>query len=492
MKGCQEGHARCRVSDSRQADNERTVLARLRFFSMSALKLFLCVCMAIGGTLRSVADNPPAALFSINGKSVTVDDFSRYYRQVQPSGEEPVRHCLDRYVDFRLKVEAALSERIDTLTQFRQQCAVLQGEVWKDYLLDPVRMEQACGQMYRKRAERLLSDTWVCLTCLTLPLHQHASKQEERQAEERMKQLYGALAGGEPLAQLMPARLEGITVQEQVWRPMRGMLKEFATRLEQLKDGEVSEPFFSPMGIHVMQVSGRREGISAETAYQFWSEQWNASGDRHPALDSLRFRQWKEGKSADPQLCRRLDDVRDGLLATYWELRHTGGATVVPNVDERQLAAYFDRHRSDYRWELPHYKGAVIHCADKKAASKIRKRLKKLQVQEWADELRVIQAERPEWQTEMICGLFRIGQNAYIDKLAFRCGDLPVPSSAAYTFVMGKRLNAGPEDYRDVLPLLRNDYCQWYESTRLQRLKDQFRVEIHEDVLKTVNCRGEE
>ena len=433
-----------------------------------------------------MADNPPAALFSVNGRSVTVDDFHRYYRQARSVGEESVNHCLNRYVDFRVKVEDALAERLDTLPQFRQQCAVLQGEVLKKYLISPARMEQACGEMYRQRSERLLSDTWVCLTCWTIPLRQHDPKQMERTAEERMQSLYVTLSAGGT-----PSSLEGIQVEEKVWRPLRGLLKEFATRLERLEDGEMVAPFFSPLGVHVMRVDGRREGVSAEAAAQFWQRRWEAEGDRHPALDEQRFSGWQTRSLTDLALRRQLDEARDGLLATYWDLRHADITELSAEVDDRQLADYFDRHRQDYGWELPHYKGAVVRCADKKAASKIRKRLKKLPVSEWTAALRKVQAEHPEWEAEMICGLFRIGQNAYVDKLAFRCGELPASSDSRYTFLLGKRLKEGPEDYRDVLPLLRSDYCQWYASTRLQRLKAKYKVEIHEDILKTVNCEGE-
>ena len=91
----------------------------------------------------------------------------------------------------------------------------------------------------------------------------------------------------------------------------------------------------------------------------------------------------------------------------------------------------------------------------------------------------------------MECGLFRIGQNAYVDKMAFHCGELPA-ADLSYTFIMGKRLDNGPDDFRDVLPQLQADYRQWYASSRLQRLRDKYRVEIHEDILKTVNCSGNE
>lgn len=460
---------------------------------MQAIKTFLCIVLAVGEAVGSWADNPPSSLFSVNGKSVSADEFTRYVRQSEPQNEEAVRLCLERYIDFRLKVEDALSARMDTLVQFRQQCAVLQGEVLKNYLLSEEQMDRACDEMYRKRSERLLSDTWVELTCLTLPLRQHASRAEVQQAEERMKGLYEVLQAGTSLSAVSAEDSGGLTVQDHVWRPMRGMLKEFSERVEQLKDGEVTVPFFSPLGIHLVVVHNRREGISEEAARHFWNEHWAAAGNLHPALDSLRLRKWKDGRLADPALYRQLQEVREGLLATYWDLQHTDNTASVPVADKSVLADFFEHHRKEYYWDLPHYKGAVVQCAGKKVAAKIRKRLKKRPLTDWAEEMRHLQAEHPEWEARMECGLFRIGQNAFVDKMAFHCGELPLAAGApSYTFIMGKRLDNGPDDYRDVLSQLQADYRQWYVSSRLQRLKDKYRVEIHEDVLKTVNCGRKE
>lgn len=49
------------------------------------------------------------------------------------------------------------------------------------------------------------------------------------------------------------------------------------------------------------------------------------------------------------------------------------------------MAAYFDKHRSDYHWKNPHYKGIVIHSATKRIGKQVRKLLKSLPEEEWQD-----------------------------------------------------------------------------------------------------------
>ena len=54
---------------------------------------------------------------------------------------------------------------------------------------------------------------------------------------------------------------------------------------------------------------------------------------------------------------------------------------------ESDLEHFFKQHKSDYSWDLPHYRGAVIHCKDKKMASAIKKQLKRKPVSQWEDVL---------------------------------------------------------------------------------------------------------
>lgn len=60
----------------------------------------------------------------------------------------------------------------------------------------------------------------------------------------------------------------------------------------------------------------------------------------------------------------RLNQVADGLLATYWDIRHAASDHAV--ISKMDLQAYFEAHRKDYAWDLPHFKGGVVHCKNKR------------------------------------------------------------------------------------------------------------------------------
>ena len=87
-------------------------------------------------------------------------------------------------------------------------------------------------------------------------------------------------------------------------------------------------------------------------------------------------------------------------------------------------------------------------------------------------------------------GVFQIGTNRYIDKLVFKCGSFQPEPDLPYTFVMGKKLKKGPESYEDVREAVVKDYLTVYEDAWLKDLKQKYKVEINQEVLKTVNNNG--
>ena len=90
----------------------------------------------------------------------------------------------------------------------------------------------------------------------------------------------------------------------------------------------------------------------------------------------------------------------------------------------------------------------------------------------------------------MQTGLFCIGENEYIDKLAFKCGNCKPVDGYPYSFVVGRCLDYMPDSYKDVYDIVVQDYILKRKELYFERLEREFRVEKYIDVLKTVNSDG--
>ena len=155
-------------------------------------------------------------------------------------------------------------------------------------------------------------------------------------------------------------------------------------------------------------------------------------------------------------------------------------------ADRAGWAAYFEVHRSHYRWEIPRYKGAVIHCADKKTAKRMKKILKKLPFDNWKERVAQEVASASVGKVKMEQGTWEIGQNSFVDKLVFKQGEFQPLVSYPFTIVVGNKQKE-PEDYREVADRVKKDYRAFLYARWMKELKAAGSVDVISDVLKTVN-----
>lgn len=415
--------------------------------------VLLCVYLLMGICALSYAEEGEV-VFRIDGEATSVEEFEHYYTRIHAVNGISAERFLPHFLYYKLKVADARKKGWDTLPDFRLQCDVLQKE------LEKLKGQKSLNPILMK---------WVKFRQISILLPQHVSDVRERQARQSMDSVYAALKGGaafETVARNYPL----VSVSPYVdgeWIPEVCLVKEFSTRLDTLKKNAYSAPFFSPLGIHVVCLLDCKQSYYPEIGRTVA----NMSADSSAVDDT-------EGKQT----------IVEGLLAAYWDKRHNGGS--LGKVGDKELQDYFEAHKKDYEWELPHFKGGVVHCLDKKAASALKKRLRKLPLSEWGKEIATASQENPSLKAEAETGLFQIGTNSYVDKLAFKCGHLTPRTDLPYTFILGKKLKKGPEDFRDVHEAVGRDYRLSVEEAQLEALKQSFQIEINQDILKTVNCSG--
>ena len=223
-----------------------------------------------------------------------------------------------------------------------------------------------------------------------------------------------------------------------------------------MSQGEISTPFYSPLGLHIACWKDKRIG-------------------KKPLE--------KEGCSEEASVYNHsVKEIEDALLVMALSMNQE------ISYSEQDLEHFFIDHRKDYQWDYPHYQGAVFHCKNKKTAKAIKKHLKRYDYSLWEEALNGLNPVYAE-SYQMEYGLFQIGKNEYVDKLIFKCGSYTPLSDYPYTFVMGKKLKA-PESYNDVRDRVLEGYLEYQENRWVDALKHKYKVELNEEVLKTVNNSG--
>ena len=365
-------------------------------------------------------------LLTVGGDSVSRSEFEYYLAKSQEKRGHVLAQTLGR---FKQKVQWAKELGLDTLPDY-----VRQKEACRWRLM-------ANKETSSKQESALSAKEWVKLKHITYPLNQYSGKTQEREGWKQLDSLHAELKQG-----------ADVPFESMPWTQTRHLLGEWQEQLGSLEKGEYSRPFLSPLGMHIILWTDKRTeksqgGIQSSDDYDF-----------------------------------RVKELEEGLLLVHLDACLDERFPVT----EPELDTYFAKYREKYGWGTPHYQGAVIHCQDKKEAKRIKKFLAKYPEALWKEAL-----ERMPDDVSKGClmevGLFAIGSNPYVDKLAFKCGTYEPLADYPYTWLLGKRLKKGPVSYKDVRKEVEKDCREEKKKTEMEAFMQKFPIEFNEEVLKTVN-----
>ena len=452
-------------------------------------------------------DDP--TIMTINGRPISRSEFEYSYNKNNTDNvvdKKTVAQYVDLFVNYKLKVEAALAARLDTTKAFLSEFAEHRDQQVRPSFVTNDDLEKAARQLYEDTRQRVdAQGGLVRVAHIMLMLPQQASKEVQRRAEQRIDSIYNALKRGADFGDLA-RRLsddKGSAQQggELPWLQKGQTLKEFEDAAFALKKGEISKPVLSPAGYHIIKMLERRMFLpydSVEADIMAYIEQTGmreqminsnindmakASPTPRTAADVMHERT-EQLEAKDPALRYLIQEYHDGLLLyeisnrTVWEKAAK---------DEAGLQYFFAKNKKRYVWDEPRFKGIACYAKTADDLKAVKKLVKKLPFNEWNDALKKAFNNDSTIRIRVERGIFKPGDNPLVDREAFK---KPVEIKANPDFpvagVIGKRLKA-PKEMDDVRALVVADFQETLEKEWVKDLRKQYRVEVNEAVLKTVN-----
>ena len=417
-----------------------------------------CCSLCLTGVLYAQGNDP--VVMKINGKDVPRSEFE--YNFNKNNGENVVdKKTVDEYVDlfvnYKLKVEAALDARYDTLSSFKKEFRTYRDQQIRPYFVSVSAEEKELKRYYDGMNASIGPDGLIHPAHIMILVAQRATPEEQP--------------------------------------------KEFEDVAFSLNKGEMSKPFQSPMGYHIVLMKDRKQLESYEELkpqlQRFLESRGLKERVASMAIDSLV--KGSAGKLTEEdvieqkvrELCAKdeslkylIQEYHDGLLLYEISTREVWDKAAKDTVG---LEAYFKAHKSKYKWDEPRYRGVVYHCKDKGLVKDVRKLLKSVDEAQWIDTLRASFNQDSVKQSRVEKNLFKKGDNAFVDHLVFKEKKEPKPSEYyPYTAVYGKKLRK-PKDWTDVRGEVVSDYQAACEAEFVRRLRETYKVEIYKEVLNTVN-----
>ena len=473
-------------------------------------KLFLISC-ALLSSLLSVAqkENDPVVM-TVANEPITRSEFEYNFNKNNTEDvvdKKTVREYADLYAVYKMKVRAALDAKMDTISSFQKEFKHYRNMQIRPLLVPEVVIEQQCQDYYNGMLEMLGGKDLLRPAHILVLVSQTATPQEQEAKRQLIDSIYNAITQGEPFERLALEKSDDTQSAREggalPWIGPGNTLQEFEEVAYSLQVGEMSKPFLSSVGYHIIKMLDRKQLEPFDTLHpqihRFMEQRGVHERLASHALDSISKKY--EGKYTTEQildieterLCKENQELKylvkeyhDGLLlyelcsTQIWEPAKT---------DTAGIEKYFKANKKQYQWDTPHFSGMMFYCKNQEDVKSVKKLLSKEK-----DDSKWISLVREHYNKDSVTvrmdkRLFVKGTNNNVDALVFKVKNTEIKAIDGYPYVgyVGKILKKGPAKWTDVGAKVIQDYQKYREDEYVEKLRKQYPVVINEEALSTVN-----
>lgn len=472
-------------------------------------KQLLSAAFLLNGMLAFAQTANDPIIMTVAGTPVPRSEFEYSYNKNNTDGvidKKTVEEYVDLFVNYKLKVQAALDARIDTTQEFRSEFAQYRDQQLVPSFVTDEDMLAEAHKVYDETKKDIGPDGLIQPAHILLKLSQKATDAQQKEAKQRIDSIYQALKNGANFEELVKeysqdpgsARRGGVVG----WVAKNQTVKEFEDAAFALQPGDMSQPVQTPYGWHIILMKERKDfepfDYHKENILKYLEQRGirNSISDRkiaeivknsNGALTKERVMEQRADSLSAVDLSMRylIKEYHDGLL-----LYEISNANVWDKAakDEQALERYFKKNKAKYKWDEPRFKGMAYHVKVQSDVKAVANCVKKLKFEDWNEALRKTFNNDSIIRIRVEKGLFKKGDNALIDREVFKKQDAKVDSVKGYPIdaTFGKVIKS-PQDYTDVRGLVTADLQDELEKLWVADLRRKYAVTVNEEVLKTVN-----
>ncbi len=451
-------------------------------------------------------------IMTINGTPVLRSEFEYSYNKNNGADvidKKTVEEYADLFINYKLKVCAALAARLDTMKSFQQEYLMYRDQQVRPTMVTDADVEQEALKVYNRAKEQIGPRGLLQPAHILIRVATDAGQSAQDKAKARIDSVYSALKGGADFAELARKVSDdkGTAAKggQLPWIGPNQTFKEFEDAAYALQTNQMSQPFLSPVGWHIILMKGRKQLEPFDSLKTQIVKSIEMQGIReYIANERVRYAVEQSGgaltsemvmnsradslASADKDMKYLMQEYHDGLLLYEISKREVWDKA---EGDEAGLEAYFKDHKKNYVWDSPRYKGVAYYAREKADIKAVKNSVKRLPFEQWTEALRKTFNQDSIKQIQAQVGIFKAGDNELVDRRVFKVASskaAPAETLKDYPFdaVYGKKLKR-PQSYRDVRSLVVTDYQDMLEKAWVYDLRQRYRYSINQDILKTVN-----
>lgn len=454
------------------------------------------------------ADDP--IVMTVAGYDVSLSEFRHYLdgnSSVKSEKELSVNDFAKIYVNYKMKVQAAVDAGIDTTRSFIDEFNAYRSFEIEQFNKDNDFLENTAKRSYEESVKEVGEAGLMNYGSISF---EPANKSEEEawRCKNLADSIYQALLDGADFSSLV-ARYSTDKYAEKGgdmgWYSVSMIPEGIVPFIYDLEVGEVTEPFVDINRVCILKYLNHRDLGTYEENRQSLYE-WMYS---RPALireAGLRMAdKYSDGSNwgmSDPDsiisyMCDNMESVcpefgnisreyHDGLLLFEISNREVWNKA---QSDPADLTDYLKSNSKLFKFDAPCFKGMVFFCKTEEVFNEIEQALKDRPFEEWSDivlsfntEGVKVRAQRGKNEN----GIFMKGDNAYVDSLIFGEGSFEPKNGYPYTHVLGHVIDR-PEVVNDDQIRITESYQKHLENEWIKALHKKYKYKINKKVLKQVS-----
>lgn len=201
-------------------------------------------------------------LFTYGGKTVTKSEFLKAYNKNNTDGkptEKSYRDYLELYIRFKLKVQAALDKKLDTLSSQQAELQSFRNQIMDSYVRD----EASINELISQAIIRTQKD--IHIAHIFVATRKEATEAEIRKAREKINAAWSQLQKGQDFGKVAAEYSDDPSVS--VNKGDIGYITslvlpyDLENAVYATPAGKYSAPIRSKAGFHIFRNLGQREGL---------------------------------------------------------------------------------------------------------------------------------------------------------------------------------------------------------------------------------------
>lgn len=466
---------------------------------------FFSVLFAI--PLLAQSENP--VVMKVNGNEVRKSEFEYFFKKNNTEfviTKKTLKKYADLYLDFKLKVQAAMDEGIDKTEEFLNEYRMYRDMVAEEYLTDNVFLEESARKIYDETVEEVGPDGMAFLLMISAIPPADRGDLLDAGIKGMNEEVYPQLVDGadfRALAQKYSNDGFAANGGEVGWVTRSQLIPDVADVVFGLRPGEFSKPFVTEGMVFIAKVEqvdhiGSFEEERPEIDKWIHESGVYTEAQNRKANEYAAFLGWKErNQDALAKADSLLEEINeefgnisreyhDGLLLFDISNKEVWQKAT---SDTAGMEKWFNANKKQFVFDKPRYKGLVFFCLDEEVFNRIESSLKDLPFENWLDTLFAINREKVQVRVmrgPSENGVFQEGENEYVDHFVFgKDYELKPIDGFPYVNVSGKLISK-PEHMNDVYNQVVEGYQDYLEKQWVKKLRKQYKHKIYKKVLKQV------